>query len=263
MARCPSTQCLVHAFTSCTSPRRGRGCVRSRRGTRRPASGRSTGLALTQLSFELVRSPLADDEAVVDDREPVAQCVRLLQVLRCEEDGRARSLMRRTSSHTVRRLAGRARSWARRGTGRRARAPTPTRGRAGASCRRIALMPPVGRVLELHQLEQILARSRRSRARARTAAPAARAAPGRSGEGRARPPVARPRSCGGRHRDRGHIHARNLRGARRDRQQRREHADGRRLAAPFGPRNPNTSPASTPRSTPRPPRSPRSGCYSV
>jgi hypothetical protein len=42
----------------------------------------------------------------VDDREPVAQLVGLLEVLRGEEDGRPRALIRRTSSQIVRRLAG-------------------------------------------------------------------------------------------------------------------------------------------------------------
>ena len=76
--------------TSCTSP-----ATRSRV---RPVASRNTSssvgsllqaAALAQLGLELRRRALAHDQAVVDDRQAVAQLVGLLEVLRGEEHGRA------------------------------------------------------------------------------------------------------------------------------------------------------------------------------
>src|SRR4051794_39258778 len=45
-------------------------------------------LALAELGLQPLRRALAHDPAVVDDRQPVAELVGLLEVLRGEKDGR-------------------------------------------------------------------------------------------------------------------------------------------------------------------------------
>ena len=168
-ARCPSTQACAHAVTSCTSPAtrlaRAAGRVEEhvveRRVARRaPSRSRSSALSCC-------RRALADDQAVVDDRQPVAELVGLLEVLRGEEDGRAALV---DAPHLVpdRQPARgvQARSSARRGTAPRARC---TSADARSSRRfmppRVALDAAVGGVLELDEREQLVGARRRPSAR--------------------------------------------------------------------------------------------------
>ena len=107
--------------------------------------------------------------------------------------------------------------------------------------------------VELDELEQLDGARRRPRsARGRTAGPAGRAARARSAAGRARPPGARRRSCGARRRARAATSTPATRALpaviERSVVSILTVVD---LPAPFGPRKPNTSPASTRRSTPR------------
>ena len=80
----------AHAVTSCTSP--------STRSRVRPVASRNTSSSVGSASsprrsrsssLSARRRALADDAPVVDDRQPVAELVGLLQVLRGEEDRRA------------------------------------------------------------------------------------------------------------------------------------------------------------------------------
>ena len=80
----------AHADTSCTSPatrvRRAAGRVEEHVVERRLAVEAG---ALAQVGLELRGRALAHDPPVVDDRQPVAELVGLLEVLRGEEDRRA------------------------------------------------------------------------------------------------------------------------------------------------------------------------------
>ena len=81
---------VCHRDTSCTSPAscvlRAAGRVEEHVVERRLAREPQ---ALSHLGLETRGRALAHDPAVVDDREPVAELVRLLQVLRRQEDRRA------------------------------------------------------------------------------------------------------------------------------------------------------------------------------
>ena len=225
---------LRHAVTSCTSP-----ATRSRV---RPVASRNTSSSVGSASsprrsrssaFSCCRRALAHDQAVVDDRQPVAQLVGLLEVLRGEEDGRAALV---DAPHLVpHRQPARGVEAGRRLVEEQHLGPVHERRREvepALHAARVALDPAVGRVLELDQLEQLLGARRAPRAAtARTAAPAARAARARSGAGRARPPAARRRSAAAPRRGRAATSTPATRArARRDRQQRRQHPHGRRLA---------------------------------
>ena len=157
---------LRHAATSCTSP--------APRLRVRPVASRNTSSsvgsvvrpeALAQLGLELRRRALAHDHAVVDDRQPVAELVGLLEVLRGEEDRRAAAV---DAPHLV-------------PHGQPARGVEPggrlveeqhlglvhERGREvepPLHAAAVALDAPVGGVVELDQLEQLL-RARRRLAR--------------------------------------------------------------------------------------------------
>ena len=224
---------LVHAVTSCTSP--------TTRPRVRPVASRNTSssvgslarpAALAQIRLEPGRRPLAHDPAVVDDREPVTQLVRLLQVLGREEDGRAalvdpaHLVPDREPARGVEPGRGLVEEQHLRLVHERRRQIEPALHPAG-----VALDQPVGRVLELHQLEQLLRALEAPRAgeaeqpplQNEQLAPAlARIEPGLL----ERDPDAATHRIG----LAGHVHTRHLRGARGDRQQRREHAHGRRLA---------------------------------
>ena len=188
---------LAHAVTSCTSPATGRGCGRSRRGTRRRAWGRlgeARRSRSSAFSSRGVPSRTMRPSSMI--AEPVAELVGLLEVLGREEHRRAALV---DPPHLV-------------PDREPARRVEPGRGlveeqhlglvdeRRGEvepplHPARVALDAAVGRVLELDEREQLAARAAASAARGRTAAPGGRAARARSAAGRAPPPGAR-RRCG-------------------------------------------------------------------
>ena len=239
MARCASGQIFSHQLTSLHVA--GRSLAGAPGGVEEDlVEGRvlRQTSAIAELRLQRVGCAFPNDDAIVDDRQPVAQLIGFFEVLRREEDGGAllvdapHLLPHRQAARRVE-------------TGRRfveEQHLGPVHQRRGEvepplHATRVALDPAVGGIDQLDELEQLLrAVDRLLRASYRTGGPAARAARGRSDAGRARPPAA-PRRC-----------AAGPRRVRRRRRrpppraepevmvmQRRQHPDGRRLAGTVRP----------------------------
>ena len=203
-ARWPSSQGLGHASTPAPRRRRVRGCDRS--ASRKTSS--SVGSCVRprrsfRSSFNWSGVPSSHDEAAVDDRQAVAELVGLFEVLRREEDRRALAVdpphLLPDGEPAGRVEAGR---WL---VEEEDLGPVHEgRGQVEPALHapRVALDAAVGGLHEVDQLEELLGPLRRLGSSCRTAGPAARAAHGRSGGGRAPLPGARRRWPGGPRRDR-------------------------------------------------------------
>ena len=187
---------------------------------------------LPQLGLEGRRRALADDAPLVDDGQPIAQLVGFLEVLRGQEDGRpapvdAAHLLPHGEPAGGVEAGGRLVEEEHLGLVHERRREV----QAALHPARVAVDPPVGRVLELDEREQLAGPRGRVTGREaeepslqdeKLAARLARVEPGLlQRDADPAPDLVRLA---------GHVHAGDARAPGRDRQQRGEHADGRRLA---------------------------------
>ena len=143
--------------------RRAGAAARSASAVRRRIGDPEVDDVLAEAILELGRGPLRDDESAVDDRDPVGEAVRLLEVLRREEDRRAVATRLAMTSQSPRRLAG---SRPVVGSSRKSTVGPPDEaGREVEAAAHAARVGPGGRPPASVEVERARAARRRARAR--------------------------------------------------------------------------------------------------
>ena len=139
----PVSMCSARVGSSTSSTSRspvatdGAAGQRSRAATRRRPPGSAKRICGRPPRAERGGRPIATISPAAHHGHPVGERLRLVHVVRRQQDRSCRPLRGRAiESQAARRAPGRSRWWARPGTAAPGRRPAPARGRAGAAARR-------------------------------------------------------------------------------------------------------------------------------